>query len=263
MIKQEQIYHMDCLKGMKQMADRSVDAIIADLPYGVLNNRNISASWDRQLPLEDLWKEYLRISKPESPIILFGQGMFTAKLMLSQPKIWRYNLVWHKDRVTGYLNANRMPLRQHEDIIVFYRRQPVYHPQMKPCPAEQRNHGRSKTSGFTNRCYGQMSLTPIRIADDKYPTSVIAIAKEHRKGCFYHPTQKPVALLEYLIRTYTDEGDTVLDSCIGSGSTAMAAVRTGRHYIGFETEQSYFETAIHRLANEMEQFHPDTEIKKQ
>mgnify|MGYP002239375662 FL=1 len=155
MIKKDQIYHMDCLKGMKQMADRSVDAIIADLPYGVLNNRNTSAGWDKQLPLEKLWEEYLRISKPESPVILFGQGMFTARLVLSQPKIWRYNLVWHKDRVTGHLNANRMPLRQHEDIIVFYRKQPVYHPQMKPCPAEQRNHGRSKTRGFTNRCYGR------------------------------------------------------------------------------------------------------------
>lgn len=128
MIKKDQIYHMDCLKGIKQMADRSVDAIIADLPYGVLNNRNTSAGWDKQLPLEKLWEEYLRISKPESPVILFGQGMFTARLVLSQPKIWRYNLVWHKDRVTGHLNANRMPLRQHEDIIVFYRKQPVYHP---------------------------------------------------------------------------------------------------------------------------------------
>ena len=179
MIEKDRIYHMDCLQGMKQMADGSVDAIIADLPYGVLNNRNTSAGWDRQLPLETLWEEYLRISKPESPVILFSQGMFTARLMLSQPKMWRYNLVWLKDRVTGHLNANRMPLRQHEDIIVFYRRQPVYHPQMKPCDAEHRNHSRSKTSGFTNRCYGQMRMTPIRMADNKYPTSVIAIAKEH------------------------------------------------------------------------------------
>ena len=138
MIETDHIYHMDCLKGMNQMADNSVDAIIADLPYGVLNNRNRSAVWDKQLPLDLLWEQYLRITKPESPIILFSQGMFTAKLMLSQPQMWRYNLVWHKDRVTGHLNANRMPLRQHEDIIIFYRQQPVYHPQMKPSLPEQR-----------------------------------------------------------------------------------------------------------------------------
>lgn len=263
MIEKDHIYHMDCLKGMRQIADKSIDAIIADLPYGVLNNRNISAGWDRQLPLEELWSEYLRITKPESPVILFGQGMFTARLMLSQPKMWRYNLVWHKDRVTGHLNANRMPLRQHEDIIVFYRKQPVYHPQMTPCTPEQRNHSRKKTEGFTNRCYGQMSLSPVRIADDKYPTSVISIAKEHRKGCFHHPTQKPVALLEYLIRTYTDEGDTVLDNCIGSGTTAVAAVRTGRHYIGFDTEESYCETACRRITEETERIRQTTETTRQ
>ena len=118
--------------------------------------------------------------------------------MLSQPRMWRYNLVWRKDRVTGHLNANRMPLRQHEDIIVFYDRQPVYHPQMMPCPPERKNHGRRKTDGFTNRCYGEMKLAPVRVAEDKYPTSVISIPKEHKTGAFYHPTQKPVALVSYL-----------------------------------------------------------------
>lgn len=137
--------------------------------------------------------------------------------MLSQPRMWRYNLVWRKDRVTGHLNAKRMPLRQHEDIIVFYDRQPVYHPQMTPCLPEQRNHGRRKSGNdFKNRCYGNMKLVPVRVADDKYPTSVISVAKEHKTGAFYHPTQKPVALMEYLIRTYTNEGDVVLDNCIGS-----------------------------------------------
>ena len=110
-----------------------------------------------------------------------------------------------------------MPLRQHEDILVFYKRQPVYHPQMIPCPPERRNHGRRKTEEFTNRCYGTMKLSPVRMADDKYPTSVIFMPKEHKKGAFYHPTQKPVALMEYLIRTYTDEGDVVLDNCIEIG----------------------------------------------
>ena len=116
---------MDCIEGMKLMANGSVDAVIADLPYGVLNRSNKAAHWDRQIPLEALWKQYRRITKPGSPVILFAQGIFSAQLMLSQPRMWRYNLVWRKDRVTGHLNANRMPLRQHEDIIVFYDRQPV------------------------------------------------------------------------------------------------------------------------------------------
>ena len=145
-----------------------------------------------------------------------------------------------------------MPLRQHEDILVFYKKQPAYHPQMTPCPPERRNHGRRKTEGFTNRCYGTMKLSPVRIADDKYPTSVIFMPKEHKKGAFYHPTQKPVALMEYLIRTYTDEGDVVLDNCIGSGTTAVAAIRTGRHYIGFEIEQAYCEIAERQIQEELE-----------
>lgn len=136
MIETDKIYNMDCLEGMSRMPEGSVDAIIADLPYGVLNRGNRSACWDRQIPLGPLWEQYRRIIKPDSPIILFAQGIFSAHLMLSQPGIWRYNLVWQKDRVTGHLNANRMPLRQHEDILVFYMKQPVYHPQMTPCPPE-------------------------------------------------------------------------------------------------------------------------------
>lgn len=259
MIETDKIYNMDCLEGMSRMPEGSVDAIIADLPYGVLNRGNRSACWDRQIPLGPLWEQYRRIIKPDSPIILFAQGIFSAHLMLSQPGIWRYNLVWQKDRVTGHLNANRMPLRQHEDILVFYMKQPVYHPQMTPCPPERRNHGRSMTEGsFTNRCYGEMKLVPVRMADNKYPTSVIFIPKEHKTEAFYHPTQKPVALVEYLIRTYTDEGDTVLDNCIGSGTTAIAAIRSGRHYIGFETVKEYCDIAELRIREELERIHTTT-----
>lgn len=250
MIETDNIYNMECLEGMSRMAAGSVDAVIADLPYGVLNRNNRSAKWDKPIALEPLWEQYRRITKPGSPIILFAQGIFSAQLMLSQPRMWRYNLVWHKDRVTGHLNAKRRPLRQHEDIIVFYGRQPVYHPQMTPCLPERRNHGRRKTSDFTNRCYGEMKLMPVRISDDKYPTSVIYVPKEHKTGAFYHPTQKPVALVEYLIRTYTNEGDIVLDNCIGSGTTALAAIRSGRHYIGFEIEKEYCDIAERRVKEE-------------
>lgn len=251
MIETDNIYNMDCIEGMKLMADGSVNAVIADMPYGVLNKNNGAAHWDRQIPLDALWEQFRRITKPESPIILFAQGIFSARLMLSQPKMWRYNLVWQKDRVTGHLNANRMPLRQHEDIIVFYDRQPVYHPQMTYKP-EKKNHPRGMFKRITNRCYGAMKPTPSHISDWKYPTSVIPIPKEHKTGAFYHPTQKPVALMEYLIRTYTNEGDVVLDNCIGSGTTAVAAVRTGRHYIGFDIEPAYCEIARKRIQEERE-----------
>lgn len=234
------------------MADRSVDAVIADLPYGVLNRQNEAARWDNKIPLAPLWEQYKRITKPDSPIILFGQGLFTAELVLSQPKLWKYNLVWHKDRTSGHLNANRMPLRQHEDILVFYKKLPVYHPQMRPSTPGERNHGRKIEAGCTNRCYGNMKLTPVRIIDEKYPTSVIYAPKEFKKGMFFHPSQKPVSLIEYLIRTYTDEGDVVLDNCIGSGTTAVAAIRTGRYYIGFETDKSYCDIALRRIAEEQE-----------
>lgn len=250
-IKIDTVYNMDCLEGMAMMADNSVDAIIADLPYGVLNRQNRSAKWDRMIPLEPLWAQYNRIAKPDAPIILFSQGAFTARLIMSQPDKWRYNLVWVKDRASGHLNAGRMPLRRHEDIAIFYDRLPVYHPQMTPCSPRERNHTRRDPAEFTNRCYGKMKSAPVRMADDKYPTSVICIPKEHKNGAFYHPTQKPVALLEYLIKTYTDEGDIVLDTAIGSGTTAVAAVNTGRHFIGFDIEPEYCGIARMRISRAM------------
>ena len=251
-IEPDKVYNMDCIEGMALMSDSSVDAIIADLPYGVLNRQNKSARWDRMIPLDLLWEQYNRIAKPDAPIILFSQGAFTARLLMSQPKKWRYNLVWVKDRVSGHLNAGRMPLRQHEDIVVFYDRLPVYHPQMRPCSPKERNHSRRDPVEFTNRCYGKMKAVPVRMADDKYPTSVIYIPKEHKTGAFYHPTQKPVALVEYLIRTYTDEGDLVLDNAIGSGTTAVGAINTGRHFIGFDIESEYCNIARMRINQAMD-----------
>lgn len=243
------IHNMDCLEGMKLLPDKCIDAIIADLPYGVLNKGNKSSQWDKMIPLEALWEQYNRIAKKGCPIILFSQGMFTAKLIMSQPDKWRYNLVWEKDRVSGHLNARRMPLRQHEDIVVFYDSQPVYNPQMRPCLPSERNHTRRYVETFTNRCYGSMKAVPVRIADDKYPTSVLHFPKEHRKGCFYHPTQKPVALIEYLIKTYSNPGDLILDNAIGSGTTAVAAVNTGRHFIGYEIMPEYCKIANQRITS--------------
>lgn len=206
MLEIDHIYNMDCLEGMKLIPDGSVDAIICDLPYGVLNKQSEGGGWDSIIPLEPLWEQYLRVAKPNAAIVLFCQGMFTAQLMMSQPKIWRYNLIWDKNRPTGFLNANRMPLRTHEDICVFYRELPVYNPQMEKCAPHHRNHGRGKGKHVnTNRCYGQWKEMDCEISDEKYPVSIIPIDKEHLAEN-WHPTQKPVDLLRYLIRTYSNTG---------------------------------------------------------
>ena len=252
MIEIDQIYNEDCLQGMKRIDDGSVDCIITDLPYEVLNDGNPNAQWDRQIPLEPLWAEYLRISKPNAAIVLFAQGMFTADLMQSNRRMWRYNLVWDKVRTTGFLNANRMPLRCHEDICVFYRELPTYHPQMVKCLPHQRNHSRGKQEGEqTNRCYGSFGKADDYISDEKYPRSIIELANIVQNN--EHPTQKPVALLRYLVLTYTNPGDLVLDSCIGSGTTAIACLKEHRHFLGFELNKEYFDIAQRRIALERQQ----------
>lgn len=245
---QYEIYNEDCLEGMKRISSHTVDCVVCDLPYGVLSKGNKKAGWDIQIPLEPLWKQYERICKENAAIILFGQGMFTAKLMMSNPKMWRYNLIWDKNSPTGFLNANRMPLRSHEDICVFYKKLPTYHPQKEKCGIGNRNHSRGNIEQpKTNRCYWKFKEYPSVISDEKFPKSIIHIPKEHSTGKFYHPTQKPVALLEYLIKTYTNEGDTVLDNCMGSGSTGVASVSTLRNFIGFEKEKKYFDISFKRL----------------
>lgn len=244
---------MDCLEGMKMIPDKTVDCIICDLPYEVLNKGNENAQWDRLLPFEPLWEQYLRVAKDNAAIVLFCQGMFTAQLMMSQPKLWRYNLVWDKQAPTGFLNANLMPLRCHEDIAVFYKELPTYNPQMEKCLPHQRNHGKGQGDHVnTNQCYGKWKEVPSTISDLKYPKSIISTNRVHNEDAF-HPTQKPVDLLRYLVLTYTNEGDTVLDNCMGSGTTAVACVKERRHFIGFELNEEYHRKAVQRVKNEMAQ----------
>lgn len=243
------IYLGDCLEKMKEIEDESIDMILTDLPYGVLNPSNKSAKWDVPIDIDQLWKEYIRITKPTSAIVLFGQGMFTADLMRSNPEMWRYNLIWEKDRPTGFLNANRMPLRSHEDIMVFYRKLPVYNPQMIPCKPSERCHpvGNGKHRDI-NQQYGNFSRyhQPI-IRDEKFPRSIVSISKEHECKGNDHPTQKPVALCEWLIKTYSNEGDIILDSCMGSGTTGVACLNTNRKFIGIEKKEDYYRLAEKRL----------------
>jgi len=263
MIELDTIYNENCLDGMKRIDNASVDCIVCDLPYEVLNKNNHHAQWDRQIPFEPLWEQYRRIIKDNAAILLFGQGMFTAKLMLSQPKLWRYNLIWDKCRVTGFLNANRMPMRCHEDICVFYKSLPPYNPQYSDgLPNHPQGNGKHK---HTNHCYGEYGRdyqgrtyeSIPRVASTvpsgkKLPRSIIPIKKEH-DGAVLHPTQKPVELIRYLIRTYTNPGGVILDNTIGSGTTAIAAIREGRHFIGFELNKQYFDIAQKRIRLELSQ----------
>ena len=263
MIKLDKIYNEDCLEGMKRIDDKSIDAIITDLPYEVLHRDNPHAQWDRMIPLGPLWQQYERIIKDNGAIVLFGQGMFTAQLMMSNPKLWRYNLVWDKCRVTSFLNANRMPMRCHEDIAVFYKSLPVYNPQyIDGEPNHPQGNGIHKE---TNQCYGKYGRNyqgrtyeeVPRVASTvpegkKLPRSIITIKKEH-ESTVMHPTQKPVDLLRYLVLTYTNTGGVILDSCMGSGTTAVACIRENRHFIGFELNKEYYDKACERIRRELQQ----------
>lgn len=256
----DHIYNMDCLEGMKEIPDGSVDCIICDLPYATLHKQNPNTKWDREIPMQPLWEQYRRVIKDNGAIVLFGQNKFSAHLIVAAEDIYRYSLVWDKMRTTGFLNANRMPLRQHEDILVFYKKLPTYNPQMADgVPCHPVGNGRHR---IVNNCYGKFK--PLKTYDKvkhveptrpglKFPTSIIRIAKEH-ESTVLHPTQKAVELLRYLIRTYTNPGDVILDNCMGSGTTAVAALREHRHFVGFELDKGFFDIALKRI--EAEQSEP-------
>ena len=241
-----QLIQGNCLEKMKEIPNKSIDMICVDLPYEQTKN-----AWDCMIPFEPLWEQYSRIIKDNGAIVLFGNGMFTAKLMMSNPNMWRYNLVWDKVIAGGFLNANRMPLRRHEDICVFYKKLPVYNPQKtigKP------NHSRGtpmKVGSKINNNYGDYGWVDNReeLGNLKHPTSIITISKDH-PSIMKHPTQKPVELLEWLIKTYTNEGDLVLDSCMGSGTCGIACRNTNRNFIGIEVNEEYFSLAVSRIKGE-------------
>lgn len=251
MIELDTIYNEDCLVGMQRIPDKSVDCIICDLPYGVLNRQSEGGKWDSIIPLEPLWEQYKRVIKDDGAIVLFAQGMFTAQLMVSQPKMWRYNLVWNKGRTTGFLNAKRMPLRSHEDICVFYGKLPTYNPQMEDLNGRDPNHSQGYGEHvLKNSCYGKIGRVYPTYDDKKYPRSILNIKAIHCSEGQFHPTQKPVELLRYLVRTYSNEGDTILDNCMGSATTAIACIRENRHFIGFELDKGYFDKAQKRISLE-------------
>lgn len=231
----------DCLELMKEIPDKSIDMILCDLPYG----QTARNKWDSVIPFDLLWKQYNRIIKDNGAIVLFANGMFTADLIQSNRKMWRYNLVWEKAQPTGFLNANRMPLRAHEDICVFYKKLPTYNPQKTTGHSRKMTKAEHRKSCKYSPDYNEFGLTSYD-SIERYPRSVLRFPKDIQKSAV-HPTQKPVALLEYLIKMYTNEDDTVLDNCMGSGSTGVACVNTERKFIGFELDSHFYEIAQERI----------------
>lgn len=241
MIEVNKIYNMDCLDGMKAIEDGSVDMILCDLPYGTTQNK-----WDVVIPFNILWKQYERIIKDNGVIILTANGMFTADLIGSNKKMWKYNLIWEKTTPTGFLNAKKMPLRVHEDICVFYKKTPIYNPQKSSGHQRKVSKASHKINCKETANYGSHGLTTYD-STERYPVSILKFPTDKQKSSL-HPTQKPVTLFEYLIKTYTNEGELVLDNCIGSGTTAIACINTNRNFLGFELSREYCQTANNRIS---------------
>lgn len=222
------LFNGDCIELMRDLPDASVDMILCDLPYGTTQNK-----WDSIIPLDAMWREYKRIAR--GSIVLNCAQPFTSALITSNLKDFRYCWVWKKSKPTVHLNAKRQPMRNAEDIAVFYKNQPTYNPQgTKPTDVMVSRTNRGN--------YGECSKTT-RQTVTGYPTTILEFATE--TGC--HPTQKPVALIEYLVRTYTNPGDVVLDNCMGSGTTGVACVNTGRNFIGMEMDEGYYQIAKDRI----------------
>ena len=251
MVKLNTIYNEDCLEGMKRIPDESVDMILCDLPYGTT-----ACKWDTIIPFETLWAEYERVIKSNGAIVLTAAQPFTSALVMSNPKWFKYEWVWEKTRFTGNLNAKIMPLRAHENVLVFGRGRINYYPIKTQAPEHKIdrrktiNDSHVKAGGAYNN---SKAFVNKRTRDDgtRYPTSVQVFKNPNNNSM--HPTQKPVLLFEYLIKTYTNKGETILDNCMGSGTTAIACLNTDRQYIGFELDEGYYKMANKRIENHTQQ----------
>lgn len=239
MIELNKIYNEDCLEGMKRIPDGSVDMILCDLPYGTT-----ACKWDTIIPFEPLWEQYERIIKDNGAIVLTASQPFTSALVMSNPKLFKYEWVWDKKNPSNFAMARKQPLKYHESVLVFAKKQTEYYPikwQGKP------NHKQgSLNNAQRSEVYGKIQRTKDNLSGMKYPRSIIEISKHSSQGGL-HPTQKPVPLFEYLIKTYTNDGETVLDNCMGSGTTAIACLKTERNFIGFELNKEYFEISQNRI----------------
>ncbi len=228
----------DCLERMKEIETGTVDMILCDLPYGTT-----CCSWDAVIPFEPLWEQYERVIKENGAIVLFAAQPFTAVLAASNLDMFRYEWIYEKPNATGFFNAHFQPLRAHENILVFYKAKPTFNP-IKTFGHERKT---AKRKDIGSEHYGKQVNIKAYDSTERYPRSVQLFSSDKQKSNF-HPTQKPVALCEYLIRTYTNEGETVLDTTMGSGTTGVACVNTGRSFIGIEQEKKYFDIAQERIA---------------
>ena len=232
------IYHGDCIEGMKILPDNSVDMVLTDPPYGTTRNK-----WDTVVDMDAFWKEIKRVTKKKSAILIFTQMPFTATVVMSNPKMFRYEWICEKANSTGFLNARRMPMKCHENVLVFYDKLPVYHPIME--------HGEPYRRGLEDKNSSNYNavkhLRRENPTGTRFPRDVLKVSWRSAFGKTLHPTQKPISLCEYFINTYTDDRDVILDPFIGSGTTAIAAKNTNRNYIGWEQNDEYFKIAEERL----------------
>jgi DNA modification methylase len=233
-----QLFCGDCLEIMPKLADKSIDAVICDPPYGTT-----SAKWDFIIPLESMWAELIRLSAKQSPILLFCSQPFTSDLIVSNKKMYRHSWIWNKKQSGSFFNAKFGPLRITEDIAVFSEEKPSYYPIMTKGKMRMKGGAKEPCKTASN---GLMSYSTFN--NEYYPTNILEFPNCSNKQDNVHPTQKPVELMEYLIKTYTREGETVLDFTCGSGSTGVAAVNLGRSFIGIEKDPQYFEIAKERIA---------------
>lgn len=242
------LFEGDCLDVLESFPSSSVDMVLCDLPYGTTQNK-----WDCVIDLGKLWNAYHRVVKPTGAIVLTSQGVFTAKLILSNESNFKYKLVWEKSKPTNFLNAKKQPLRKHEDVCVFYRKQPAYNPQMKKGTPYDKGVRKDQLSGS----YGDFLPKHVKSDGERYPTDVVYFKTSESEGTVWHPTQKPVELARYLIRTYSSPGDLVLDNAFGSGSFLVAAALEERDFCGIEKNEDvhlfkkdsidYIEVARRRL----------------
>ncbi|NFO57696.1 site-specific DNA-methyltransferase [Clostridium botulinum] len=239
MLEQNQIYLGDCLELMKDIRDKSIDLILCDLPYGTTK-----CKWDTVIPLEPLWKQYNRIIKDSGAIVLFGSQPFTSTLIMSNIKDFRYEIIWEKTMPTLFQHANKRPMLKHENIVVFYKKQPTYNPQFSEGEPYTRKEGSGnrKVSGFHGNA---IKKSEIKNEGKRYPTTILKYSNGNHNRL--HPTEKNIELLEWLIKTYTDENEIVLDNCMGSGSTIVACKNTNRNYIGIEKDEHYYNIAYNRI----------------
>lgn len=238
------LIHGDCLEKMKYIPDGSIDMVLTDPPYGTTK-----CKWDSIISLESMWERLERITKKNGAIVLFGSQPFTSALIMSNPKIFKYCWVWDKVTARGHLVAKKRPMAQHEDIAVFYAKAPVYNPQMIDRPKDKIEI-RKTTEYSRTDIMGGTRNPPVNVVYDKwYPKTIITISNAGSSVQSVHPTQKPVELMEYLIKTYTNEGDTVLDFAMGSGTTGVACKNLNRNFIGIELDETYFNIAKERIEN--------------